>query len=55
MPLNSFLLGILWELIEGNYLYIFPPNFIKSLNKISSKVGLSNGFLTKIFLIKSMA
>lgn len=52
---KSFLLGILFEQIAGSYLYILEPIFIKSLIKISFRVGRSAGFFTNILLIKSMA
>lgn len=52
---KSFLLGILFEQIEGSYLYILEPIFIKSLIKISFRVGRSAGFFTNILFIKSTA
>jgi hypothetical protein len=54
-PNKSFFIGIFFAQIGGSYLNILLPNFIKSLFKISYNVGLSAGFFTKIFLIKSIA
>jgi hypothetical protein len=52
---NSFLVGAFLEQTAGNYLKIPCPSFMKSLLRMSSRVGLSAGFLTSIFLIRAMA
>lgn len=50
-----FLFGGLFKVTDGNPKRILFPIFMNGLSKISSKVNLSEGFVTSNFLMRSIA